>query len=210
MTFNYDTLFESALENFGITFRSIDDYMLGPPARPCQLFKPHGSVNWENLVESSVLLDPNEGREPSDLIRWAASLKGIQLYRLGESGGPRSLGRAWVPALAIPTVTKSQFACPENHLAAFRQSARDVTRILMIGWRAAEQHFLKELVAEISRPVHIWAVCEKENAAKEPIERLKSAGIRASGELAYPLGFTEFVRSGKVEALLSDAAGAGQ
>jgi hypothetical protein len=93
---------------------------------------------------------------------------------------------------------------------AFRESARDVDRILVIGWRASEQHFLKELVGALQRPVRVWAVCETEEASKEPVERLRAAGVQVDGFELHGVGFTGFVRSRKVEALLSDAAAASQ
>jgi hypothetical protein len=200
VTFNYDTLFENALTDAGIVFRKMSDYITDPPL--CRLIKPHGSINWENMVESSSI--PTVGRIEVDdhyLISRAGTFKPSKIYRLAGDTGNSSPATAWWPALAIPTVSKSYFACPDDHLQAFRESAANVTKILIVGWRAAEQHFLKELVAAIRRPVHVCAVCESEKAALEPLEQLKIAGIR--GELeSYPFGFTGFVQNCRIEVFL--------
>src|SRR5205823_9977424 len=52
---------------------------------------------------------------------------------------------AWLPAIAVPLETKQSYECPPNHLEAMREWLPQVDRILIIGWRAAERHFLLEL-----------------------------------------------------------------
>lgn len=154
VTFNYDTLLENALANFGIVFNNISDYVAAPAL--CRVIKPHGSINWENMVETNSIPGPEEFNE-AELISRAATFSVTEVYRLWQSetlsrDGP---GRAWWPALAIPTVSKSSFACPGEHLDAFRESAGRVSRILLVGWRAAERHFLKELAEAVPKEVRI-------------------------------------------------------
>ncbi len=142
VTFNYDTLFEDALAGTEIFFRRMSDYIDNQSV--CRLIKPHGSINWEILVKGNDVPSAGSPLFNDDyLIDRAARLELTELYRLvGDhtGDGPR---RAWWPALAIPTVSKSTFICPEDHLKAFRGLASQVTKILIVGWRAAEQHFLK-------------------------------------------------------------------
>ncbi|MGI8412829.1 MAG: hypothetical protein ACR2QA_10140 [Solirubrobacteraceae bacterium] len=45
-----------------------------------------------------------------------------------------------VPALAIPMEAKTDFECPQSHLAALRSDLPAVRRLLIVGWRAAEPH----------------------------------------------------------------------
>jgi hypothetical protein len=200
VTFNYDTLFEDALAGTKIFFRQMSDYI--NISSVCSLIKPHGSINWETLVGRVDV--PSTGSTPYNenyLIDHAASLESTKLYRLVGDHTGDGPGRAWWPALAIPTVSKSTFTCPGDYLGAFRGLAPQVTKILIVGWRAAEQHFLKELADGVRTRVGVHVVCENETAANEVIARLKTAGIQGDFK-ADPSGFTGFVRSRRVEAFL--------
>ena len=48
-----------------------------------------------------------------------------------------------VAAIALPVETKNEFEFPEAHLKKLRSVIPEVTRILIIGWRGTEEHFLK-------------------------------------------------------------------
>ena len=47
-----------------------------------------------------------------------------------------------MPALAIPLVAKMDFECPKSHADVLRDSIPEVSKLLVIGWRGAERHFL--------------------------------------------------------------------
>ena len=54
-------------------------------------------------------------------------------------------GTVGLPALAIPVEKKSEFMCPPAHLEMLANLLASVTKIIAIGWRATEQHFLDML-----------------------------------------------------------------
>ena len=49
------------------------------------------------------------------------------------------------PVLAIPVEKKSQFACPDDHVQALANVIPEVNKIITIGWRVSEEHFLAML-----------------------------------------------------------------
>lgn len=54
-------------------------------------------------------------------------------------------GRVGFPALAIPVERKNVFSCPPEHLKALADVLPEVRKIITVGWRASEQHFLAML-----------------------------------------------------------------
>src|SRR5207302_1991470 len=47
-----------------------------------------------------------------------------------------------IPALAVPTESKSSFELPTGHMERLAERLRGVDRLLVIGWRGQEQNFL--------------------------------------------------------------------
>ena len=52
-------------------------------------------------------------------------------------------GRLIFPALAIPVEGKDEFSCPKRHVERLRNLLAGASRIMTIGWRATEAHFLE-------------------------------------------------------------------
>ncbi len=84
------------------------------------------------------------------------------------------------PALALPVVSKSEFVCPQPHLERLKQMIPNVERILVIGWRGAEKHFLSLLKDGLTKPVRILSVCGNSNDAADTNRRIREAGIQGT------------------------------
>lgn len=139
VTFNYDLLLETALRlQLGIEKNHIDAY----PTGVYKVFKPHGSVDWMRVVTAIEEHNPQQviatGVMPTD---------DSQIVRR-EDTNPQP---GWIPALAVPTVSKSSFECPPAHVDALTGLLPQVDRLLTIGWRGRERTFL-DLCAEHFRP----------------------------------------------------------
>lgn len=138
VTFNYDTLLESALER---EFRAITDYVSDPTFK---LIKLHGSVNWGHRVMAPALsylpLD-NAERAAREVIAHATQLNLAPHFEI-TSGMPPAAepGIVRVPAIALPVEQKSDFECPPAQLDLLCGLLPRVTRILTVGWRATEDH----------------------------------------------------------------------
>lgn len=141
VTFNYDTMVErSMLGLWGCAFDNLEAYTSNPRFK---LIKLHGSIDWGLQLNNFQLR-----WTPTEIIN-DASIKGIdvsqeyrKVVRLPVTFGDGSFG---FPALAIPVEKKSEFVCPPEHLEALADVLPRVTKIITVGWRATEQHFLTML-----------------------------------------------------------------
>ena len=107
------------------------------------------------------------------------------------------------PALAIPLIAKSTFECPKEHQDTLRDCIPAVSKILVIGWRGAEQHFL-QLLSGLNgkRKIPGLVVAGDRGQASEVIVRLS----RASDLITWSAsegGFSDFVTSGEADRFLS-------
>ena len=62
------------------------------------------------------------------------------------------------PAIAIPVENKREFECPVDHLKQLRMFLPHVTKIIIVGWRATETHFLDLLKSDLTKEVQVQAI----------------------------------------------------
>ncbi len=96
------------------------------------------------------------------------------------------------PALAIPAETKSEYESPPEHLRPLERSLPEVTKVLVVGWRAAKKRFVKSLANHMSENIPMMVVSRNEERAIEVIGRMKEAGVSASfipgkGDFSYTI-----------------------
>jgi hypothetical protein len=208
VTFNYDTLLEDALSDFGLPIEAMDDYTKKHPIY--RLFKLHGSVNWAREVGV-----PTKAENPgyvwavvNDLIERAAEIHDqiTQNYILTWDHPPGVVGGKPVfPAIAIPVEKKSTFECPRQMLDELIALLPKVSKILVIGWRATEAHFLALLKENLRRGAHLWIVAGPDQQQGEDIKvricrELLNNPPSASVDRG---GFTDFILSRRPEQFLA-------
>jgi hypothetical protein len=203
VTFNYDRLIENALENRGRVFAAIRDYIL-PDTTP--VIKLHGSVDWARRLERI-----DTARFGGTAWRIAQQISD-EIHNLPKPGpiervpgeAPSSLidGYLAIPAIAIPLKDKSEFECPEDHMDVLRSAVPKVTTMLMVGWRGAEEHFLRLLQKCGIKPVDGICVGSGTGSAEQTTGNLSRYGFGNSFE-AYNGGFTNFLAERKLERLLN-------
>jgi len=176
VTFNYDNLLERACRDvLGMPFNSLIEYTSREDFR---VFKPHGSVDWDR----SVGPNPNTVYVPDHIITHAASLTATGPIQVQRIPGDGSLGRHPCPAIAIPVELKSTFECPDEHLDALKRMLPNVDRLLVIGWRATEEHFLEVLRAGLAnRRIPVMIVADTEQAADSTWLSLRSTRVNQLG-----------------------------
>jgi hypothetical protein len=155
-TFNYDTMLEEAMEQLlHLKVDSIDRYYSWPNY---SLFKLHGSVDWGRVVQAVR----RQGRH-------AHSFFPQLIHSIRSDSHPDVLGEYQLctpdmepkdnadvvlyPALSIPLHQKDEFSCPIAHVTQLEAILPTVTKIITIGWRGAEQEFLRMLKLARKRPV---------------------------------------------------------
>jgi hypothetical protein len=190
VTFNYDVLLDTDLHHFGIKFQRISDYTV---SREFKLFKVHGSVNWARFVTTAITdvqrLDANGMARA--LILEASNLEVSDEFFVTNQIPMRPHGnRAVFPAIALPLASKSKFECPATHLTELVTLLPSVTKLLLVGWRGDDQHFLAILRKHLSnRPISCLAVAASDHEASETVRKVQRAGINlGSGTVAH--GFT--------------------
>ena len=202
-TFNYDRMIEAALPSVGVTIDELPKYIAYDSFK---LFKLHGSVHWGREVETAIanVKERNVWDVGSELIRRAEELKISDRYRLVHE---HPIGKIddipLFPAIAIPVETKVGFECPNDHLECLRANLGRITKILVLGWRATEKHFLDLLKDSVAGEISVQVVAGRRQCAEEVLSRIHDAGIRVCGEAAEG-GFTDCVVRRQAERFFSD------
>lgn len=200
-TFNYDTLQDIALTRCDMhTFdkRTAE----GIPTPPCAgYFKLHGSTDWQFDVEVDAQETRTEvpeglqnaqiggfsigggtqitGRSLNEVPPSAAELASAKLS-IQEGKIDRSFRKAQdlfyqrYPAIAIPVAFKddSMFVVPKSDLQKLVALLPKVEKVLVIGWRAMESHFLRLLESAEINPTTML-VCRNGGAtAQKALEEI--------------------------------------
>jgi hypothetical protein len=110
------------------------------------------------------------------------------------------------PAIAIPVEKKDEFACPQTFVVQLVQLLRQVSKILVVGWRASEDHFLNMLGNPITglRPrVSLRIVVGSRASADETRDRICEA-LSKNMPVCYgdSDSFTDFLDSGHAKEFL--------
>jgi hypothetical protein len=195
VTFNYDAILEQALGKVtGKEPDSVDRYL---SVGRFSLVKIHGSVTWARCLEGNILhTDP--GLSPAqEMIRRGTTLQLSENFEyIGHSPGVEWLNRNKVmryPSIAIPVQTKRQFECPISHLDRLKSALPSVKRVLVVGWRGMDAHFV-ELLREHLGGVRIQFICGGINFAREVAQRLLDAGVHLTADCREE-GFSDYVTS---------------
>ena len=189
------------MTSVGMMISSISDYVAHDVFK---VIKLHGSVHWAREVDSPVsnLRERNSWDIANELIERVGELKISDRYRLvTEHPISKAEDVVLFPALAIPTESKRDFECPNDHVEVLQDFLPKVSKILVIGWRATEKPFLQMLTRYLKQGVQVFIVAGSVENAREPEGSLRSARITGTFSIG-PWGFTEFIRQREADAFL--------
>ena len=190
VTFNYDTLLEDALSAVKLHANTLSDYI----AHDYKVFKLHGSVNWAHPIKTAIDAERHFWSVFAEKVSRAAELEiseEIQMIQSHLLSGPEQ--SPLYPAIAIPLEEKIKFECPPEHVEELRNLLPEITRFLIVGWRATEAPFLELLVDRLPPEVHGLIVCGSETQAIATIAKLQGVGVDTSDFRPSPLGFSNFI-----------------
>lgn len=201
VSFNYDKILDSALAKSGINIQNLSDYIAN---KNYKLIKIHGSVDWGHEVQNHAELGIDLQRMNAweitvQLIREAADLKFTERYHVVTSlpiakWEDSARVAAIFPAIALPVTKKSTFECPEEHLRCLKECLPMVTKILTIGWRGQEEHFLELLRKHLGPRPRMMIVAGGRDEANQIGNNLVTAEI-GSDVVAAKGGFTDAIRN---------------
>lgn len=206
VSFNYDTLLEDAITaRFGCRFRGLADYL----EAPMPVFKPHGSVNWVELIPATAPPPPGGGyyymhNSLPDVAEFADFNTAGTVQMLDERSRNHGRQELVVPAVAVPVTDKDAFVMPDEHLVALTELLKRVTHVLTVGWRGTETRF-QELCRTNLRPYDaglrsfVVTKGDSEKAGAEVIRNMAPNLHNRITPVAFE-GFTSFLSSGELEA----------
>jgi hypothetical protein len=105
------------------------------------------------------------------------------------------------PAIAIPVEKKSEYECPEEQQALTNDLPK-IDKVVTIGWRATEQHFMGLLKKHLAAPVRLLAVAGGRAGANEVMLQFILAGIPIAVASSSNHGFSDFVVSRELDGFL--------
>jgi hypothetical protein len=211
VTFNYDYMLERAAAGSPLNFRlsDIDSYV---GRDDYKLIKPHGSVAWGHLIANELQTSMSD----DDVIKWMIEhVDEVKFTDDYVASGPvvRSGDQLLYPAIAIPVVEKSEFACPQSHIDALirsltawkerREQVDDMRHVLIIGWRASENKFLDLLKGHLNKK-RVLVIANGHADSEQTARNLGRAGVEfGSITCSSTAGFSEFLaQPGELEGFL--------
>ena len=122
---------------------------------------------------------------------------------VSQLGEPRHI----IPAVAVPVEHKdaSYFECPAEHRELLGDLLPEIDRLIVVGWRDTEDHFLDLWKGcPTSKEVSGQVISGTEAGAATACERLMGIGLHGS---LTPIvgGFTNYLRDRKLDSFLFPA-----
>ncbi|SRR6266568_1095565 len=220
VTFNYDYLLEEALSTLKVRLASIRDYVAGDYL----VVKLHGSINWarkvanfqgdtsknqEQIVSEVIdlgrrLVFNGEPQMISEITDTTPRIKRVpeqpyfSIPLIDRRDNPPLF-----PVLSIPVEHKSQFECPSEHIRVLEETLPQVTKVMVIGWKAGDELFLDMMIKKMREAKEIMVVSSSQSSATKIATRIQNVGVRASEYLsANANGFSEAITLGKTQGFL--------
>lgn len=213
VTFNYDTLLETNLgTQFAEKKHELDDYI----RHDIQVIKIHGSCEW------SYVSGPFEQYEVDEILKIGGINKYLvqnpsRVYGIKEDGkkintqpeiipqrnfqmtqkntyGTDEFFESY-PALAIPVRTKHTYVCPDYHIEELKKALSQTCKILIIGWKAADENLLEIFEEVIKYPVEFTIVAGKGSKTAEEIKEKIRQKVKVVSFKIVDQGFTGFMGS---------------
>lgn len=184
VSFNYDVLLEQACQDVWMfDRRKLDNFVTD---NIMSVIKPHGSVEWSRPFGPILSLagSPDEMRRVRADAAIRAARESRPLPPVTYEGSPFTPPReapVSMPALAPPIRDKADFEWPDSQRLFLEKLKGRVDRLLIIGWRAAEQHFLdlaRDLFQGLALPTMI--VTGGPAGADEAVGVATNLGLRLS------------------------------
>ena len=207
VTFNYDTMLEDVLgPRYGAGFVDIHSYLRSD----FTLIKLHGSVDWAHRIPVPPDIVDDFGALRNYLFEYAGQYPLFSIVKAG-SGQVVYEKDGLVPALAIPVQGKTTFECPKEHLSRLNEAVGQTTRVVSIGWRGVEQHFL-DLWKNRNDFFDLIVASGSSSWSGETLENLRVGQMVKNDtrhrRVAFEGGFGELLGSGELRFFLESPSSA--
>lgn len=206
VNFNYDLLLEKQFDP-GIKFEHIEDYI----SSDLKIIKIHGACNWfkQLILENDIQAHHDANKyilsAAQSLITNESNEKNTAEIVISDKSGAYSIpinNRLvyFMPNISLPINQKIDYVCPTSHIEIFKKEINNIDRVIIIGWKAADEYLLKLLSDNLrDKNIPIFIACH--NSSEEVAKRLKEKYNLWSIPLNQ--GFSDFIESGKCEEILT-------
>jgi len=205
VTFNYDTLIDSAFGDALQIRVDEDEYLDSYISRDdFKLYKVHGSVNWLQAVRNDVSVAGGNAELAQKLIGLGSALRpgpeGFGIMRDGKFSLPATDGSLVpaVPAMALPLISKADFAMPSEHVRQLTDDLARVTRVLIVGWKGADTRLLalwRDQLEDGASPA-VYVVSGSGESAGHIADALGKSSVFGSAFVYEGTGFSDFLSDG--------------
>ncbi len=168
-------------------------------------------MNWAHRVDIDIDLTRSPLSIAKELLARINDLKISKSYSIhnkillkDDLHDPSLLPFPMLPAVAIPVENKQEYECPQEHSDVLKSCISEVTKIIMIGWRASENDFLQLLRGNLRKGVAVLSVAGGAVSSQESIQKLRDAGIDVGDQVSSQHGFTESVLQHEAQRFLRD------
>lgn len=198
VNFNYDLLADDALTStIGVDLSSVEMFVADERYKYLKL---HGSSNWGRRVHAPGGTHYSKAAHARRiLIENAPELDVTEDFVLRDPDQPPSDSSPYpsilLPALAIPVTTKYAFDCPGNQLNVLDRALRETMKILVVGWRGSEQHFLERLSGLPGMAPKVQIVGASDDGTMETAANLASVGLDESVMARFTEGFSTYLQT---------------
>lgn len=175
VNFNYDLLLEQSL---GLSAKTIDEYL----RFEFPVVKIHGAYNWFYERRVNSFNEQNSSYSLSlagaDYVLdnkkdYQIQIKDVpNLLHLGSSQIDAMTAISYHPALALPLNNKNHALCPDTHINFLKEQVRNVSKVTIIGWRAADPHLL-DILKENLNPMAQIGIISGDNAESIVVPNIK-------------------------------------
>jgi len=205
VNFNYDLLADDAMmSTLGVDLSSVEMFVADPRYK---YLKVHGSSNWGRRVKAPGGTHYSKADHARRiLIENAPDLDTTEDFVVRDPDQPPSDSSPYpsilLPAIAVPVTTKSSFECPGNTVYALDRAIEQTMKILIIGWRGSEYHFLEHFSHLPGMAPKVQIVGASDEGTAETARHLASVGMDESRMEQRTAGFSGYLSGDDLGTLL--------
>ncbi|HCE31101.1 MAG: hypothetical protein UT54_C0061G0003 [Candidatus Daviesbacteria bacterium GW2011_GWB1_39_5] len=208
VNFNYDLLLERSLcahLNGGFDILKVDDYI----NKNVKVIKIHGACNWrynpQTVHTKQTTAFDFFSNFSKELITNGTK---DQIYPLASDINNVNFNPEYVeglqswtvklPAISLPLKDKtSNYVCNESHINILKESIKKADRVLIIGWRGADQYLFTLLKNELGDKKINVTVVAKNSTAESVIQHFASnvPQFRINPKNVHQTGFSDFMKT---------------
>lgn len=210
VNYNYDLLLEKVLNKSDVA--KVNELITGD----FPVIKVHGGYNWyvKRLVSifsdktcyELSLMAADKIFEKTENVKYELEIQNNHNPKdIKPKMTQQEEGYTYHPALALPVLNKANYVCLDAHIELLKEELKKIDRVIIIGWKAADQFVLNLLLEEMNKRAIPLAYI----GGKDAIDTVKGLNktFLNSAKLIAGHGFSQFASSSSVEDFLrKDAA----